>query len=279
MQITETDAFKEAEGWIEKGMDYLVENGPNLLWAILIYIVGFWLVKRVVRGLRKVMQKSKYDESLQRFLMNLISWLLKIILIILVVSRLGVDITMFAAIFAAAGLAVGLALQGSLSNFAGGVLIAIFKPYRIGDLVETQDILGVVKDIDIFTTKMVTPQNKLAIVPNGPIANGNIINYTIEGKMRVDIVVGVAYEEDIKKAKEVLLSVLTSNPKVLQDPAPSVNVLELAESSVNFAVRPFCKPEDYWEVYFATQEGCKLALDAAGIEIPYPHAVEIRKKG
>ena len=279
MQITETDAFKEAEGWIEKGMDYLVENGPNLLWAILIYIVGFWLVKRVVRGLRKVMQKSKYDESLQRFLMNLISWLLKIILIILVVSRLGVDITMFAAIFAAAGLAVGLALQGSLSNFAGGVLIAIFKPYRIGDLVETQDILGVVKDIDIFTTKMVTPQNKLAIVPNGPIANGNIINYTIEGKMRVDIVVGVAYEEDIKKAKEVLLSVLTSNPKVLQDPAPSVNVLELAESSVNFAVRPFCKPEDYWEVYFATQEGCKLALDAAGIEIPYPHAVEILKKG
>jgi small conductance mechanosensitive channel len=279
MQITENDAFKEAEGWVVKGMDYLVEHGPNVLWAILIYIVGSWLVKRIVRGLRRVMQKSKYDESLQRFLMNLISWLLKIVLIIVVVSRLGVDVTMFAAIFAAAGLAVGLALQGSLSNFAGGVLIAIFKPYRIGDLVETQDILGVVKDIDIFTTKMVTPQNKLAIIPNGPIANGNIINYTIEGKMRVDIVVGVAYEEDIKKSKEVLLGVLTSNPKVLQDPPPSVNVLELAESSVNFAVRPFCKPEDYWEVYFATQEGCKLALDEAGIEIPYPHSVEIHKEG
>ena len=264
MQITENDAFKEAEGWIEKGIDYLVEHGPNVLWAILIYVVGSWLVKRIVRGLRKVMQKSKYDESLQRFLMNLISWLLKIILIILVVSRLGVDVTMFAAIFAAAGLAVGLALQGSLSNFAGGVLIAIFKPYRIGDLVETQGVFGVVKDIDIFTTKMVTPQNKLAIIPNGPIANGNIINYTIEGKMRVDIVVGVAYESDIKQSKEVLLGVLTSNTKVLQDPAPSVNVLELAESSVNFAVRPFCKPEDYWEVYFATQEGCKLALDDAG---------------
>lgn len=277
MQITENDAFKEAEGWVVKGMDYLVEHGPNVLWAILIYIVGSWLVKRIVGGLRSVMQKSKYDESLQRFLMNLISWLLKIVLIIVVVSRLGVDVTMFAAIFAAAGLAVGLALQGSLSNFAGGVLIAIFKPYRIGDLVETQDILGVVKDIDIFTTKMVTPQNKLAIIPNGPIANGNIINYTIEGKMRVDIVVGVAYEEDIKKSKEVLLGVLTSNPKVLQDPPPSVNVLELAESSVNFAVRPFCKPEDYWEVYFATQEGCKLALDEAGIEIPYPHSVEIHK--
>lgn len=279
MQIMESDAFKEAEGWIEKGMDYVIEHGPNVLWAILIYVIGSWLVKRITRGLRKVMQKSNYDVSLQRFLMNLISWLLKIVLIILVVSRLGVDVTMFAAIFAAAGLAVGLALQGSLSNFAGGVLIAIFKPYRIGDLVETQDILGVVKDIDIFTTKMVTPQNKLAIVPNGPIANGNIINYTTEGKMRVDIVVGVAYEEDIKKSKEVLLGVLTSNPKVLQDPAPSVNVLELAESSVNFAVRPFCKPEDYWDVYFATQEGCKLALDEAGIEIPYPHSVEIHKEG
>ncbi|MGB5508008.1 MAG: mechanosensitive ion channel domain-containing protein [Robiginitalea sp.] len=279
MQITESDAFKQAEGWLQLGMDYIVEHGPNVLWAILIYVVGSWLVKKVINGLRKVMQKSKYDESLQRFLLNLISWLLKIVLIILVVSRLGVDITMFAAIFAAAGLAVGLALQGSLSNFAGGVLIAIFKPYRIGDLVETQGILGVVKDIDIFTTKMVTPQNKLAIVPNGPIANGNIINYTIEGKMRVDIVVGVAYEEEIKKAKEVLMGVLTSNPKVLQEPAPSVNVLELAESSVNFAVRPFCKPEDYWEVYFATQEGCKIALDAAGIEIPYPHSVEIHKRG
>lgn len=279
MQITGSDAFKEAEGWIGKGMDYLVENGPNVLWAILIYVIGSWLVKRVVRALRKVMQKSKYDESLQRFLMNLISWLLKIVLIILVVSRLGVDVTMFAAIFAAAGLAVGLALQGSLSNFAGGVLIAIFKPYRLGDLVETQGILGVVKDIDIFTTKMVTPQNKLAILPNGPIANGNIINYTIEGKMRVDIVVGVSYDSDIKKSKEVLLNVLTANTKVLQDPAPSVHVLELADSSVNFAVRPFCKPEDYWEVYFATQEGCKLALDAAGIEIPYPHRVEIHKQG
>lgn len=279
MQIMESDAFKEAEGWIEKGMDYVIEHGPNVLWAVLIYVIGSWLVKRITRGLRKVMQKSNYDVSLQRFLMNLISWLLKIVLIILVVSRLGVDVTMFAAIFAAAGLAVGLALQGSLSNFAGGVLIAIFKPYRIGDLVETQDILGVVKDIDIFTTKMVTPQNKLAIVPNGPIANGNIINYTIEGKMRVDIVVGVGYEENIKKSKEVLLGVLTSNPKVLQDPAPSVNVLELADSSVNFAVRPFCKPEDYWDVYFATQEGCKLALDDAGIEIPYPHSVEIHKEG
>ena len=126
---------------------------------------------------------------------------------------------------------------------------------------------------------MITPQNKLAIVPNGALANGNIINYTTEGKMRVDTVVGVGYGEDIKQTKDVLLQVLTSNPKVLKEPAPSVNVSELADSSVNFAVRPFCKPEDYWSVYFSTVEGCKLALDQAGIEIPYPHQVEIQKKG
>jgi len=273
MQITESDAFKEARGWIDKGIDFAVEYGPKVLGAILIYLIGSWIVGRIVRALRRVMKRLNYEESLQRFLMNLISWGLRIVLILLVVSALGVDVTMFAAILAAAGLAVGLALQGSLSNFAGGVLVMIFKPFRLGDLVETQGVLGVVKDIDILNTKLITPQNKLAIIPNGPIANGNIINYTAEGKMRVDTVIGVGYGEDIKKTKEVLLEVLTSNPQVLKDPAPSVNVLELADSSVNFAVRPFCKPEDYWDVYFATYEGCKIALDKAGIEIPYPHSV------
>ena len=277
MQIIGDNELKEVNLWIDRGIDFAIQYGPRVIGAILIYLAGTWMVKRIIKGLRKVMNRSKYDESLQRFLMNLISWTLRVVLILVVVSTLGVDVTMFAAIFAAAGLAVGLALQGSLSNFAGGVLVMIFKPYRIGDLVETQGVLGVVRDIDIFNTRFVTPQNKRAIIPNGAIANENIINYTAEGKMRVDIVIGVGYGEDIKKSKEVLLEVLTSQSKVLSDPAPSVNVLELADSSVNFAVRPFCKPEDYWDVYFATQEGCKLALDNAGIEIPYPHQVEIHK--
>ena len=271
--------MEKAQEWIDYGLDLAKDFGPKLITAILIYIVGMWVIKKVIKGTRKVMAKSKYDESLQKFLLNLFSWALKIFLIIVVISRLGVDVTTFAAVIAAAGLAVGLALQGSLSNFAGGVLIMIFKPYRIGDLVEAQGVLGVVKGIEIFTTKLVTPQNKLAIIPNGSMANGNIINYTAEGKMRVDTVIGVGYGEDIKKTKEVLLNVLASNPKVLQDPAPSVNVMELADSSVNFAVRPFCKPEDYWDVYFNTYENCKLALDAAGIEIPYPHRVMIEQKG
>ena len=269
--------MEKAEEWFNYAVELAKEFGPKLLTAIIIYIIGSWVIKKITQAAKRMMSKSSYDESLQRFLLNLISWALKVFLILLVISQLGVDVTTFAAVIAAAGLAVGLALQGSLSNFAGGVLIMIFKPYRIDDLIEAQGVLGVVKEIEIFTTKLTTPENKLAIVPNGAMANGNIINYTAEGKIRVDTVVGVGYDEDIKKTKEVLMEVLTSNPKVLEDPAPSVNVSELADSSVNFAVRPYCKPEDYWDVFFATVEGSKLALDKAGIEIPYPHSVEIHK--
>lgn len=258
-------------------MGYIETYGVPLLKAILIYIIGAWIIKKLVKAVRKMFSKGTYDESLQKFLVNLISWALKIFLIITVISTLGVETTSLAAVIAAAGLAVGLALQGSLSNFAGGVLIMIFKPYKIGDLIEAQDVLGSVKEIEIFTTKLITPQNKLAIIPNGAIANGNIINYTAEGKMRVDTVVGVDYGSDIKKTKEVLLEMLQANPKVLKEPAPSVNVEALADSSVNLAVRPYCKPEDYWEVYFGTIEGTKEALDKAGIEIPYPHEVQINK--
>ena len=271
--------MKDTQLWIDKGIDFVSEYGPKILGAILIYIIGSFVIGKIVGVARRAMAKGDYEESLQKFLLNLLSWALKILLIVVVISKLGVETTSFAAILAAAGLAIGMALQGSLGNFAGGVLLMIFKPYKIGDLIEAQDSIGVVKEIEIFTTKMVSPDNKLVIVPNGAMSNGNITNYTAEGKIRVDTVVGVGYDEDIKKTKEVLMEVLTSNPKVLQDPAPSVNVTELADSSVNFAVRPYCKPEDYWDVYFATVEGSKLALDKAGIEIPYPHAVEIQKQG
>lgn len=269
--------MEKATEWFNYGLDLAKEFGPKVVTAILIYLIGSWVIKKIVGSSRKMMYKSKYDESLQRFLLNMVSWALRIFLILVVISQLGVDVTTFAAVIAAAGLAVGLALQGSLSNFAGGVLIMIFKPYKIGELIEAQGELGVVKEIEIFTTKLITPGNKLAIIPNGAMANGNIVNYTAEGKMRVDTTIGVGYDEDIKQTKEVLMEVLTSNPLVLKDPAPSVNVSELADSSVNFAVRPYCKPEHYWDVYFGTLENCKLALDKAGIEIPYPHQVEIHR--
>ncbi|MCK0129942.1 mechanosensitive ion channel [Flavobacteriaceae bacterium F08102] len=264
---------------MEKGIEFIVDFGPKVLGAILIWIIGSWIIQKLIGVARKVMTKQSYDESLQRFLLNLIGWVLKILLILTILGNLGVETTSFAAILAAAGLAIGLALQGSLANFAGGVLIMIFKPFKIGDLIEAQGITGVVKEIEIFTTKLITPGNKLAIVPNGALSNGNIINYTAEGILRVDLVIGVSYDADIKKTKEVLMSVLNANDKILKDPAPTIAVSELADSSVNFVVRPFVLAADYWTVYFETLENVKIALDNAGIEIPYPHSVEIQKQG
>lgn len=260
-------------------IDFATVYGIKIIGAILIWIIGSWVVKKIMKGMKKMMSGREYDESLQKFLLNLVNWILKILLIITLLGTLGVPTTSFAAIIAAAGLAIGLALQGSLGNFAGGVLIMIFKPIKIGDLIEAQGEIGVVKDIEIFTTKLTGLSNKEIIIPNGALSNGNIINYTTEGTRRVDFVFGVGYDSDIKKTKEVLMAVITSHPLVLKDPAPSVNVLALADSSINFAVRPWCKAEDYWAVYFAVTEQTKEALDASGIDIPYPHQVEIHKQG
>lgn len=262
---------------LDKLVDFATVYGIKIIGAILIWIIGSWVIKKIIKVLKKVMSKRDYDESLQKFLLNLTSWILKILLIITLLGTLGVPTTSFAAVIAAAGLAIGLALQGSLGNFAGGVLIMIFKPIKIGDLIEAQGELGVVKEIEIFTTKILTPTNKEVIIPNGALSNGNITNYTTEGYLRVDLTIGVSYDADIKQTKDILMNVLTSNPKVMEDPVPSVNVSELADSSVNFAVRPYAAIENYWDVYFGITEECKLALDAAGIEIPYPHQVEIKK--
>ena len=260
-------------------IDFASVYGIKVIGAIVIWIIGSWAIRKIMKGIRAVMTKRDYDESLQKFLLNLISWILKILLIITLLGTLGVPTTSFAAIIAAAGLAIGLALQGSLGNFAGGVLIMIFKPIKIGDLIEAQGEIGVVKQIEIFTTKLTGLSNKEIIIPNGALSNGNIVNYTTEGTRRVDLTFGVGYDSDIKKTKEVLMNVITSHPLVLSDPAPTVNVSALADSSINFAVRPWCKAEDYWAVYFGITEQTKEALDAAGIEIPYPHQVEIKKQG
>lgn len=268
----------DLERWTDTGYQLITTFGPKLIAAIVIWIIGSWTIKIILKGLRKAMEKRDYDVSLKKFLMNLLSWILKIVLIVVVLGTVGVETTSFAAILASVGLAIGLALQGSLGNFAGGVLIMIFKPFKIGDLIEAQGEMGVVKEIEIFTTKLTGLSNKEIIIPNGSLSNGNIINYTTEGTRRVDLVFGVGYDSDIKKTKDVLMNVLTSHPSVLKDPAPSVNVLELADSSINFAVRPWCESADYWTVYFDITEQTKEALDTAGIEIPYPHQVEIIKQ-
>ena len=267
----------EASIWLEKGINFVSEFGPKIIGALLIWFIGSWVIKKTLKQTNKLMDIRGYDKSLQKFLMNLLSWTLKIVLIITILGALGIETTSFAAILASAGLAIGLALQGSLANFAGGVLIMIFKPFKIGDLIEAQGELGVVKEIEIFTTKINSPENKEIIIPNGTLSNGNITNYSTEGQLRVNLTIGIGYDEDIKAAKAVLLKVLTDNPQVLSEPSPTVNVSELADSSVNFAVRPWATTADYWDVYFGTLEKCKIALDEAGIEIPYPHTVEIRK--
>ena len=263
---------------LENIKELIMEYAPKVVTALVILIVGWIIIGLIVKTSKKLMQKNGLDVTLQNFLASLIGWALKILLFVTVISQLGIATTSFAAILGATGLAIGLALQGALSNFAGGVLIMIFKPFKIGDLIEAQGVLGVVKEIEIFTTKITSPENKLIIIPNGTLSNGKITNYSEEGKLRVDLTIGVSYDADIKQTKDILMQVLTDNSKVLKDPAPTVNVSELADSSVNFAVRPWATPENYWDVYFETTENVKIALDKAGIEIPYPHSVEIHKE-
>ncbi len=260
----------DIQKWIDKGIDFASTYGLKIVGAIIIWIIGSWIIKKLMKGITTLMTKRNYDESLQKFLINLLGWVFKILLILAVLAKLGVETTSFAAILAAAGLAIGMALQGSLSNFAGGVLIMIFKPFKIGDVIEAQGVIGSVKEIEIFTTKVITPQNREAIIPNGTLSNGNIINYTAEGTLRVDLNIGIGYGDDIKKAKDVITQVLLDNPKVLNEPAPTVAVSELGDNAINLVVRPYATVADYWDVHFEVLEDAKNALDTAGISIPYP---------
>ena len=253
-----------------KAYELGIEYAPRLALAILTLLVGLWIISGLGKLIKLSMERSKVDPTLIPFMGSLISWLLKVLLFISVASMIGIATTSFIAVLGAAGLAIGLALQGSLANFAGGVLVMIFKPYKVGDLIETQGHLGVVKEVQIFNTILIAPQSKQVIIPNGATSNGSIVNYTVEGKIRVDLSVGVSYDADIDKTKAVLMDVLVANDKVMKDPAPFVGVLEMADSSVNFAVRPHCLPEDYWDVYFSVNEAVKKALDENAISIPFP---------
>lgn len=265
------------EKYIADLKDLLLEYIPSVISATFILVAGLFLIGIVTKSSKRIMANRGVDITLQKFLGNLGSWILKILLFITVISQLGITTTSFAAIIAAGGLAVGLALQGSLANFAGGVLIMIFKPIKIGDFIEAQGQSGTVKEIEIFTTKLNTTDNKEIIIPNGALSNGNIVNYSTEATRRVDFTFSVDYASDIKKTKEILFGVLNSHPLVLKEPAIAVNLSELGDSSINFFTRGWVKKEDYWTVKFDVMEQVKEALDAAGIDIPYPHRVNINK--
>jgi len=263
-------AADKLEYFYMKGYELGIDFAPKLILAILTLLIGLWIINGIRKVLTLSMQKSGVETTVIPFVSGVLTWVLKVLLFISVASMVGIATTSFIAILGAAGLAVGLALQGSLSNFAGGVLIIIFKPYRIGDFIKAQGHLGEVKEVHVFYTVIISPEARRIIIPNGPISNGSIINYTVEGKIRVDLMVGIAYNEDIIKAKEVLMDVLVKHDKVLTHPDPFVGVHALADSSVNLAVRPHCHPQDYWDVYFDINEQVKIALDQNGITIPFP---------
>ena len=256
--------------YTKKGIDLAFREGPKLLGAILFLIVGLYLAKLIEKVVSKMMQKSKLDDSLRLFVKSFLGLLLKVLVVFTVLGMVGVEMTSFIAILGAVGLAIGMALSGTLQNFAGGVIILIFKPFKIGDLIETQGHLGNVKEIQIFVTILLTPENKTVIKPNGPISNNDIINYTMQGKIRVDLKMGISYKSSIKEARAVLMKAMEDHPLILKEPAPFVGVIELGDSSINLVVRPYTNPGDYWAVYFDIYETGKEALDAANIEIPFP---------
>lgn len=253
-----------------KAIDMIINYAPQFILAVIVLLVGLWIIKWITKGVKISMQKSNANPTLIPFISNLISWGLKALLIISVASMVGIATTSFVAVLGAAGLAVGLALQGSLSNFAGGVLILLNKPYGIGDFIEAQGHMGSVQEIQIFNTILLSPDNKRIIIPNGAMSNGSIVNFNIEGKRRIDMVFGISYESDIAKAKEILLNLLKADERVFTDPAPIIAVSELADSSVNIIVRPWSSTADYWGIYWDMMEKGKKELEAAGITIPFP---------
>jgi small conductance mechanosensitive channel len=251
---------------VEMGMTY----GPKLILAIVVLIVGLWIINRVIRLMGAGMERSNTEPTLAKFLCNLSSVGLKALLLISVASMIGIATTSFIAVLGAAGLAVGLALQGSLANFAGGVLVLMFRPYKVGDFVEAQGVMGTVHEIQIFNTIMKTPDNKVIIVPNGSISNGIITNFSMEATRRVDFVFGIGYSDDIGKAKATIERLVKEDSRTLADPAPQIVVSELADSSVNITTRVWVNAADYWGLFFDLTEKVKLTFDQEGISIPFP---------
>ncbi len=250
-----------------KFIDVLVDYAPKLVSAFLILFVGIYAIRLINRIITKVMVQRNLDPTLTKFLSDILIWALRILLFVTFISKLGIETSSFVAILGAMGLAVGLSLQGSLSNFAGGMLIIVFKPFKVGDTIEAQGVIATVSEIQIFVTKMLTANNQTVFIPNGALSNGTIINYSMQGERRADLTFAVSYDSDIKKAKDILLEVLNKNPKVLKKPAPEVFVKNLTASAVEFAVRPWAKNANYGAVFSETLENCKTALDEAGISV------------
>jgi small conductance mechanosensitive channel len=248
----------------------VTDFGINLVIAIITLIVGLWVIKAIMGGIKKAMTKQNVEVTLSKFLLSILNITLKIMLLISVISMVGIEMTSFIAILAAAGLAVGMALSGTLQNFAGGVMILIFKPFKVGDFISAQGFSGTVNEIQIFNTILKTPDNKTIIIPNGGLSTGAMTNFSVEPQRRVDFTFGIGYGDDIDKARNIIKRLIDEDARILKDPAPFVAVSELADSSVNFAVRVWANAADYWGIFFDMNENVKKAFDKEGVSIPFP---------
>ncbi|WP_022940549.1 small-conductance mechanosensitive channel MscS [Psychromonas hadalis] len=264
------DVMANGVEWVNNNQGLLIEYGLNIVAAFLTLFLGMLVARLIAGGFHKVLTKRKLDITIVDFVSHMVKYVIVAFVVIAALSRIGVQTTSFIALIGAAGLAIGLALQGSLSNFASGVLIIVLRPFKAGEYIEAAGIAGSVESVQIFATTLVTVDNKFVVVPNSSILSGNIINYSRKATRRIDLMIGVSYSADLAKTKAVLEKVVAANPKVLKDPAVLVAVAELGDSSVNLVVRPWVNSEDYWPVRFALMEAIKNGLDEAGIEIPFP---------
>jgi small conductance mechanosensitive channel len=254
----------------EQITNIVMTYGPKLIGAIAVLIIGNFIIKAIMGSFVKMLNKRDTDESLKPFLKSLVSVLLKAMLIISVLGMLGVEMTSFIAVLGAAGLAVGMALSGTLQNFAGGVIILLFKPFKVGDFIDAQGHMGTVKEIQIFNTVLLEPDNKTVIIPNGPLSTNSMVNFTAQETRRLDFTFGIAYGDNVEKARKIILELFKQDKRILKDPAHFVGLLELADSSVNLAARVWVKGEDYWGVFFDINEKAYNAFNEEGISIPFP---------
>lgn len=263
--------------YVDQFIKLLIDYSPKLITAFIVLFVGLYIIRILNRLVRRIMIKREIDPTLSKFLADSLLWALRILLFVTFISKLGIETSSFVAILGAAGLAVGLSLQGSLSNFAGGMLIILFKPFRVGDTIEAQNVIGTVGEIQIFVTKLITGNNQTIFVPNGILSNGVITNYSLGKNRRANLLFNISYDTNIKKAKEIVMHVLENHPKVLKNPAPTVVVNLLTDSAIQLAIRPWSKNEDFIEMTSDVLEGCKDAFDTAGIAVQ-PFVKEASKK-
>jgi small conductance mechanosensitive channel len=271
------DLVNKGTNIASKFIDSAVAYTPKVIGAIVFYVVGSWIIGRLALVLRKTLQAKKFDPSLQSFLVSFFKIICLVLLVITIFGILGVDTSSFAALIVGAGVAIGSALNGTLGNFAGGVMMLIFKPFKIGDIIEAQGTAGTVTDQGVFNTTLLTPDNKTVILPNGPLSTGVITNFNTHGNLRVDLTMAIAPDISIASARSVAVAAMLQHQKVLKTPAPEVSVLKVADGMITLAIRPYTTQADYWDVYFGVQELVKTAFDANGIAGPIPHRVIIQK--